>query len=221
MSWGIRGHESITAKEATMDRRVGLAFLLTLAACATFTFTATPARAQGLYGNEGKDKTSGDLDDQDYWWTKWDAKMLEEAIKTRQPEGHIAVNLASAIRRVDDLAKKYPKHEEIKKWKARFEEVDKKIDQNAPRGASFKPGFPWDMANFAQAWVNYGYGKAKFDAGNVNDAIGLYQNVVYNLKIIHDRPELFDTMPEEYKKWAADTYPEAQKTLDEWKKKNH
>ncbi|HEX4795829.1 MAG TPA: hypothetical protein VH370_18725, partial [Humisphaera sp.] len=175
-----------------MNRRVGLVLLLALAACATFTMTAAHGQGKGLYGNDTKDKTSGDLDDQDYWWTKWDAKMLEEAIKTRQPEGHIAVCLASAINRANDLEKKYPKHEEIKKWKARFTEVDKQIDQNAPRGASFKPGFPWEMSNFAQAWVNYGYGKAKYDAGNVSEAVGLYQNVVQNLKIIHDNPDRYD-----------------------------
>jgi len=33
------------------------------------------------------------------------------------------------------------------------------------------------------------------------------------------RPELFDTMPDEYKKWAADKKPEAEKLLAEWKKK--
>jgi hypothetical protein len=147
--------------------------------------------------------------------------MLEEAIKTRQPEGRISVNIGSSLRRLNDLEKKYPKHEEIKKWKARFEEVDKKIDPNANRGASFKPGFPWDMSNFAQAWVNFQWGKMAADSGDIQRAVGLYQNVVYNLNLIAERPELFDTMPEEYKKWAADKRPEAQKILDDLKKKNH
>ena len=55
----------------------------------------------------------------------------------------------------------------------------------------------------------------------MGEAVGLYQNVVQNLNLIASRPELFDTMPEEYKKWAADTKPVAEKTLEEWKKKNH
>src|SRR5258707_15666697 len=104
-----------------------LAWLIVVAAAMGTLVVSDFARAggggKGLYADDTKDKTTGDLDDQDYWWTKWDAKMLEEAVKTRQPEGRISVNLGSAIRRVNDLAKKYPKHEEIKKWKARFEEV--------------------------------------------------------------------------------------------------
>jgi hypothetical protein len=127
----------------------------------TATFIAAAAllivptgRAQGLYGDEGKNATSGDLNNQDYWWAKFDAMMLEIAIKQRQPEGHIAVDLASSIRRLDDLSKKYPKHQEIAKWKARAQEVDSKINPNADRRTSFTQECPWDEANFAQLWVN-------------------------------------------------------------------
>ncbi len=41
----------------------------------------------GLYGDEGKDVTTGDLNNQDYWWTRWDMMMLDYAIKQHQPEG--------------------------------------------------------------------------------------------------------------------------------------
>ena len=58
---------------------------------------------------------------------KFDAMMLELAIKQHQPEGHIAVDLASSIRQLDDLSKKLPQHQEIAKWKARAHEVDSKI----------------------------------------------------------------------------------------------
>lgn len=112
------------------------------------------AEGKGLYADEGKDKTTGDLKDQNYCWAKWDAKNLEDAIKTRHPEGLISVNVAVGLRRLNDLAKKYPKHEEIKKWKERFEEIDKKLEPNANWRDSWKPNFPWDMANYAQAWVN-------------------------------------------------------------------
>lgn len=198
-----------------------LALLLTFFLSMTLSPRSVLADGKGLYADDTKDKTSGDLDDQDYWWSKWDAKMLEEAIKTRQPEGRIAVAVGGSLRRVNDLAKKYPKHEEIQKWKARFEEVDKKIDPNANRGESFKPGFPWDMSNFAQAWVNFQWGKMAADSGDVSRAVGLYQNVVYNLKLIAEHPDLFDTMSDEYKKWAADHRTEAEKILEDLKKRNH
>src|SRR4051812_41489601 len=110
---------------------------------------APATRAGGLYGDDGKNVTTGDINDQDYWWTKFDMMMLDLAIKQHQPEGHIAVDLASTIRRLDDLVKKFPKHEEIKAWKKHADEVNAKIDQNADRGASFKPGCPWDESNFA------------------------------------------------------------------------
>src|SRR5690348_12245916 len=76
---------------------------------------ALPASA-GLYG-DGKDIKTGDIADQDYWWAKFDAMMLDIAIQTKQPEGAIAVELASSIRRLDDLIKKYPNHEDLKKMK--------------------------------------------------------------------------------------------------------
>ena len=200
---------------------IGLVFLAAFVGVMGSFAPSTLAQGKGLYADDTKDKTSGDLDDQDYWWAKWDAKMLDEAIKTRQPEGRIGVNIGSSLRRLDDLAKKYPKHEEIQKWKKHFEDVQAKIDPNANRGESFKPGFPWGMSNFEQAWVNFQWGKMKADANDVQGAIGLYQNVVYNLNLIKEHPDLFDTMPEEYKKWAEEHRPEAEKILADLKKKNH
>src|ERR1051325_6309198 len=82
----------------------------------------TAARA-GLYGDEGKEVTHGDLNSQDYWWAKFDAMMLELAVQQHQPEGHIGLQLVGSLKRLDDLAKKYPKHEAIKKWKQRAQEV--------------------------------------------------------------------------------------------------
>src|SRR4029077_8485182 len=102
----------------------------------------------GLYSEEDKNATKGELNDQDYWWTKFDMMMLDLAIKQHQPEGRIGVNLASTMRRIDDLAKKFPKHEQIKKWKEHAEEVNKKIDPNANRSTPLNPGCPWEESNF-------------------------------------------------------------------------
>jgi len=138
------------------------------------------ASAQGLYGDEGKNATSVDLNNQDYWWAKFDAMMLEIAIQQKQPEGHIAVDLASSIRRLDDLSKKFPKHQEIAKWKARAAEVDSKINPNADRRTSFGPECPWDEANFAQLWVNLHWAKVAYDAKDYTTAATQMQNVMQN-----------------------------------------
>jgi len=185
--------------------------------------SAFAAEGKGLYADDTKDKTSGDLNDQDYWWAKWDAKNLEDAIKTRQPEGRIGISIASSLRdRMEPLAKKYPKHEGIKKWKERFEEVEKKINPNANRGDSFKPGFPWEMANYAQAWVNYQHAQMMVADNDVEHAIGLLQNVVQNLNLISEREDtLFKDLPEECHQFIKETKPKAEKQLAELKKKGH
>jgi len=175
----------------------------------------------GLYADEGKDKTSGDLKDQDYWWAKWDAKMLEEAIKTRQPEGAISINVAVGLRRLNDLAKKYPKHEDIKKWQKRFEEINDKLDPNADRRASWKPGFPWDMSNFSQSWVNLQYGKMLMDDNDAEQALGMYDNVLRNFKLITEHPELYKELPDEYKKFIQENRSKAQKSYTELREKAH
>src|SRR5438552_3499083 len=116
-------------------------------------------RAEGLYGDEAKQAATGDLNSQDYWWTKFDLMMLDLALKQHQPEGRIGFNLVSTAKRLDDLAKKYPNHEGIKTWKKQVDEVNSKIDPNADRTAPWKSGMPWDESNFAQLWVNFHWGK--------------------------------------------------------------
>ena len=69
-----------------------------------------PIARAGLYDSDKKDVSSGDLNDQDYWWTKFDMMMLDKAIEQKQPEGRIAVNLAVTGRRLDDLIKTKKRH---------------------------------------------------------------------------------------------------------------
>jgi hypothetical protein len=182
---------------------------------------AADEKGKGLYADEGKDATKGDLDDQDYWWARWDAKMLEDAIKTHQPEGPISVNVAVGLRRLNDLAKKYPKHEEIKKMQARFQQIQDKLDPNANRRDSWKPGFPWDMSNYAQAWVNWHWGKMAYDANDAERAFGLYGNVVQNFRLITEKADLFKDMPEECHKFVEENKPKAEKIYAELKEKTH
>jgi len=181
----------------------------TIAASVMAALLAIPSgRAQGLYSDDDKKVTSGDLNNQDYWWAKFDAMMLEMAIKQRQPEGKIAVDLASSIRRLDDLTKQFPKHQEIAKWKARAAEIDAKIDPNADRSKSFGPECPWDEANFAQLWVNLHWAKSAYDAKDYGSAIGSLQNVMQNYQIML-RPDRMKDYPEDLRKYVVDSKPDA------------
>jgi hypothetical protein len=167
-------------------------------------------KAQGLYADETKNATSGDLNNQDYWWAKFDAMMLEIAIKQHQPEGHIAVDLASSIRRLEDLSKKFPKHQEIAKWKARALEVDSKINPNADRRASFSAECPWDESNFAQLWVNLHWAKIAYEQHDNATALSCMQNVMQNYQIMM-APDRMKNYPEDLRKYVVDNKPEADK----------
>ena len=207
-----------------MQRFATFACVLSLLCLASFSTASARAddKGKGLYADEGKDKTSGDIKDQDYFWAKWDAKNLEDAIKSRQPEGPISINVAVGLRRLEALEKKYPKHEDIKKWKARFEQIQNKLDPNANRGASWKPGFPWDMSNYAQAWVNWQHANMLAADNDVQEAVGLLQNVVQNLKLISEREDtLFKEMPQECHDFIKETKPKAEKMLADLKKKGN
>ena len=164
----------------------------------------------GLYDGNDAEITGGELNSQDYWWTKYDAMMLEIALKQHQPEGHIGMNLAIALRRIDDLLKKYPKHEEILKWKAHFEDIQSKVDPNASRGASFGPECPWDEANFAQLWVNFHWAKVVADQKDWSTAQSCLQNCEQNYDIML-APDRMKNYPDDLRNWVKDSKPEADK----------
>lgn len=194
-------------------RKIVAAMLAVVGSC---TFVPSHSFAgPGLYDDAAKHKEmkTGDIDSQDYWWTKFDMTMLDLAISQRQPQGHIAVNLASTKTRIDDLLKEYPNHEEIKGWKAKVDDVMAKIDQDADRGASFKPGCPWDEANFAQLWVNFHWVKMLIDDKERDQAKGLLSNIDQNLAIL-TRPDRLKDYPEDLRKWVETLKPEVDKLHD-------
>lgn len=177
-----------------------------------------PSAQAQLYPNTDKDLTTGDLNNQDYWWSKFDAMMLDLAIKQRQPEGPISVNVAIALRRLDDLAKKFPKHQEIAKWKAHFTEVEGKISPNADRRVGFTPECPWDESNFGQLWVNLHWAKVAYDAKDYTTALSDMQNVMQNYDIML-RPDRMKNYPDELRKWVVDSKPDADKLYKAVKEK--
>jgi hypothetical protein len=160
----------------------------------------------------------GELPDRDYWQAKFDTMMLDLALKQRQPEGRIGFNLASVGRAMDDLAKKYPTHEEIKKMQAKVETIQKKIDPNADRFAPWKPGCPWDEANFVQLWVNWHTAKTCMANNDPANALMYMSNVNQNYELL-SRPDRLKDYPPELKQWFDDTKPQAEAFTAELKKK--
>jgi uncharacterized membrane-anchored protein YhcB (DUF1043 family) len=121
--------------------------------------TPQPAAGTGLYANDAAGMTKGPIKSRDYWQSKFNADQLEQAIKDRQPEGAIALQLISAIQLVDGLLKTYPNHEELKKWHDRFAQVQKQIGDNFDRSAEFKPGCLWNSDTYMQTYVGYNTAK--------------------------------------------------------------
>jgi len=133
-------------------------FLVSTLALST-TAAVVPHALAGLYDTDADSIKGGDLKDRDYWRAKWDSLRLEEALKERQPEGAVLMAVIGQGQLLDELIKKYPNDEDFKKWKARSQEIKAKIDPDANRGESFKPGSLWNEWNYREAYVNYNYAK--------------------------------------------------------------
>jgi hypothetical protein len=189
--------------------------LLAILAAGLCAFLPAPVLA-GLYGDETP--KTGDIDDQDYWWTKFDMMMLDLALKQKQPEGKIGINLASTKERLATLSKKYPDHDMIKQWKAKVDDTISKIDPNASRTESFRPGCPWDEANFGQMWVNYNHAKLMVEKNKPEQAYDLLKNVKQNADIL-TKPDRLKNYPDDLREWVTTTKVEAEKLSDDLKVK--
>ncbi len=128
------------------------------------------------------------------------------------------MDLASTSQRLDDLGKKFPKHEQIKQWKQKVDEISAKIDPNAPRNVPFNPGCPWDESNFAQAWVNLHWARMEADARHDDNALSLVQNVRYNINLL-SAPDRLKDYPEELKTWFDQAKIDAEKMYKDLKEK--
>lgn len=202
------------SREKLMNARVSVFCVVALLAS-----TAAAAGAKkGLYAEEDAKVTAGDLHDQDYWWAKFDAMMLEEAIRTRQPEGHIAMDLVSSLRRLESLSRKFPDHADIQKWKARAQEINEKIDEDKDRHTPYKPGFIWNESNFAQAWVNWHWAQVANKQNDAQQAKGLLTNVIQNLELL-SKPGRMANYTDENRTWVEETLPKAKKLHAELAKK--
>jgi hypothetical protein len=141
--------------------RIACATLMIAVGCAVSSL-ASPALA-ALYDSDATAVTGGPLLDRDYWRANWDAMRLEDALKERQPEGAMLIAVISQVQLLDELIKKYPNHEDLKKWKARADAIKAKIDPDANRQEQFKPGCLWAEGNYKEAFVNVNYAKVAID----------------------------------------------------------
>jgi hypothetical protein len=185
-------------------------------------FVGNSIAQAGLYNDEKK-IASGDIKDLDYWHAKYYHLMLQAALKSHQPE-YLVGNLAEGQieRTMPDLIKKYPNHEDLKKWMAEYQDVVKQVDKNADRTAHWAPDFAyWDYESYRQAWVNMNLGKMEADVKDWPNAASRYGWAAHNLQILVDREDEFmKNWPAETIKWVKDTLPEADKLAMEMKQKS-
>jgi len=180
--------------------------------------TASVAQAD-LYDDDKK-VASGDLKDLDYWHAKFYHLMLEAALKAKQPEYKVGNLAAVQERALGDLIKKYPKHEELKKWLARDEDVLKRVNKDADRLAQWKPDFAyWDNEHYRQVWVNMNLAKMHMDAKDWPDAASRYAWALDNAEKLAAHEDWMKNWPEDVQKWVKDTKEEAEKLAKEMKKK--
>jgi hypothetical protein len=173
----------------------------------------------GLYDDEKK-ATTGDIKDLDYWHAKFYHMEFEAALKSHQPEYLVGQLVAIQKRTVEDLLKKYPNHEDLKKWATQYDDVEGKIDKNADRTAHWKPEFEyWENEAYRQAWVNMNLGKMEEEAKDWPSALGRYRWAAENFGKMTDHPEWMKNWPEEITKWVKATQPEAEKKVKEMKAK--
>ncbi len=147
---------------------------------------AAAAPGSGLYSNDATSMTSGPIASRDYWESKFNADQLEQAIKDRQPEGAIALELISATQLVDDLLKKYPNHHELQAWHDRFTAVQKQIGDNFDRSAEFKPGCLWNQDSYMQAYVGYNTAKTAMASNDQELAFMMSSLALEKVNILTD-----------------------------------
>jgi hypothetical protein len=153
----------------------------------------------GLYDEDNKAVTQGDLKLLDFWRAKFNAEQMEEAIKTRQPEGVIGLELVSALSLLNDLLKTYPNHEALKAWRERAAAVQAMIDPDASRRESFDGRCLWHEHSYREAYVGYYAGQIAEREGDSTFAGDAYRTALQKLNYLHGRLEANDRVSD----WPA------------------
>jgi hypothetical protein len=193
--------------------------LLSMLIVASFLLSVPTARG-GLYDDEKK-ITSGDIRDLDYWHAKFYYLMLEEAIRTHQPEYKIGYLAEAQIENtLPPLIKKYPNDRELQKWMQRCEEIVKKVDPDADETVTWKPDFAyWDYECYRQAWVNMNLGRMSREAGNWPDAAVRFGWADHNLAILLRHEEWMKNWPGRIVEWVRTTKGAADNLTSDMRKK--
>ena len=124
-------------------------------------------------------------------------------LKNHEPKGHINVQAAGAIKRLDDLLKQYPNHADLKKMHDHAADIHSKIDPKASRSAPFTPDTPWED-RLRQLWVNMHHAQFAHAQGDDKTAAGLLSNIRQNQEILL-KPDRMKDYPPELKKWVTDS----------------
>jgi hypothetical protein len=210
----------LTVPRRTIGR---YAFLVALASLAVASAGLTGGIAHaGLYDSDATDINGGPILDRDYWRANWNSMRMDDAIKEHQPEGAILMQVIGQLQLLNDLIKKYPNDEDLKKWLTQAKDVQAKIDPNANRTDELKAGCLWSEINYREAYVNYNYARTAIDQKNWDAA---HDGIVYaqrNLEPLQQRIKDNDRVnawPEGAAKWVTDTSAELD-TMDDQVKHN-
>lgn len=159
-----------------------------------------------------------DVNGQDYWQARFDGMMLEEALKSHQPDAPIHSILVGHMHRLEALARKYPNNLQIAALKTRAEAVDAKLIAAASEGAHFTPGFPWEDREFAQAWVNYHWAKTAMAEQDYVTAVTCLEAVQRGYASLAKSNRQVE-FPEVQRQWLDDHKNESEQMLIEARKK--
>jgi hypothetical protein len=163
----------------------------------------------GLYDDDNASVTSGDLGNKDYWYSKAHNEALEQALKSKQPEGFIKDLLPEVIKAHDAVLKTYPNHEDVKKWKAKATTIQGKINPKADWSGA-KPGFGWDINNspLIHGWVEYHWMKWAQAAGEKRTAYEQAQSATNHLGD-YGAKKFYKGWPDDLKAWVDKALEEA------------
>jgi hypothetical protein len=166
----------------------------------------------GLYDDDNESLASGDIALRDYWRAKFNAEMLEQALKTKQPEGAIGMELISALSLLDELLTIYPSHEDLKTWQARAKAIQAKIDPNFSRGSSFTSRCMWNEHSYREAFVGMHCGDMGAGSDDWELAYDCYRTAGQKLEFLNKRitaGEHVEGWPPETVAWIQEQYPSA------------
>jgi len=183
-------------------------------------FLLSPAAHADLYDDD-KTVAAGDLKDLDYWQCKYYQTMLEAGIKSKQPE-YLVGTLASVLstQTLPPLIKKYPKHEELKKWLEKDESILKRVNKNADRNVHWKPEFEyWDNTHYRQAWVNMNMGRMEEEAKDWPNAVMRYSFANENANTLAEHEDWMKAWPADVIKFVKETKEASEAKAKEMKKK--